>query len=140
MIEKQRKKEARVSEQWDALAEMLGLRDKTFFGGVEHCEFSLEKLSGFLNLGFIIPDYKFNNSPTVEVFFEFGKRAEACGALVMYIGFLESKSRENARLVIEGIKVTSFPDSVSLILDFSQTFHDADEFTASSRLLRAWYD
>lgn len=84
--------------------------------------------------------HKFNYSPSVEIFYEFGKRAEAYGASVEYIGFLEHNSRDNGRLVIDGIKVTAFPDSANLIMDFSQTFHDADEFTAKSNLLRAWYD
>ena len=43
-------------------------------------------------------------------------------------------------LIIEGVKVTDFNDSASLILDFAQAFHSADEFTANSELLRAWYD
>ena len=139
MIEKQNISKI-PSEQWDTVAEILGVKEKTFFGGVERCEFSLKQLFGFIETGFIMPEYKFNSSPTVETFFEFGKRAEAYGASVEYMGFLESKSRDNARLVVEGNEVTSFPDSASLIMDFSQTFHDADEFTTNAELLRAWYD
>ena len=140
MDKKQKIKRTITPEQWDTVAFMLGLKEKDFFGGVEHCEFSLERLTGFLDIGFIELEYKCNNSPTVKTFYKFGKRAEAYGALVGYIGFLESMSRENARLVIDGIKVTAFPDSASLIMDFSQTFHEADEFTTNSELLRAWYD
>ena len=129
-----------MHEQWDAVAKMLGLKDKEFLGGVEHCVFSVGQLSAFLDLDVIKPEYKCNNSPTVETFYEFGKRAEESGASVQYIGFLESKSRDDARLVIDGVEVAEFSDSASLILDFSQTFHDADEFTASAELLRVWYD
>jgi hypothetical protein len=129
-----------MNDQWDAVAEMLGIKENEFSGGVEYCELSVEQLSGLLDMGFIVPEFKFNNSPTIKTFFEFGKRAEACGAAVAYIGFLESKSRKNAQLVIDGIVVIDFNDLPSLILDFSQTFHNADEFTANSELLRAWYD
>ena len=139
MNEKQ-KSCAKTPEQWETVAEILGLKDKAFIGGIESCEFSLEKLSYFLEIGFIRPKYKCNFSPTVETFYEFGKRAEAYGASVEYIGLLESKARDDARLLIDGIKVTRFPDSVKLIMDFSQTFHEADEFTTEPELLRAWYD
>ncbi len=129
-----------MNEQWDIAAEMLGVKDSDFFSGVVNCEFSFEQLSGLINLGIIRLEHKFNNSPAVEIFYEFGKRAAVCGAMVVYIGFLESKLRDNARLVIEGVKVTKFFDSSCLILDFAQTFHGADEFTANAELLRAWYD
>ena len=119
---------------------MLGLKDKPFLGGVESCDITFEQLSTLLDLGVITPGYHYNDSPTVETYFEFGKRAKASGATVIYIGFLESKSRADATLIIEGVKVKNFPDSVSLIMDFSQTFHGADEFTANVELLRAWYD
>ena len=127
-------------ENWKKVSNMLGIQDNDFLGGIERCEFSLEKLSAILELGFITLKHKFNNSPTVETFYEFGKRAEGYGATVDFLGFLESKYRKDARLVVEGVKVTSFSDSANLILDFSQTFHDADEFTANAVLLRAWYD
>jgi len=129
-----------MTEQWHTVADMLGVRTKKFFGGVENCEFSVDILLRILDLGFAKPEYKFNDSPTVKTFLEFGQRAETYGATVEYIGFLESQYRKDAHLVVEGVKVTSFPDSASLVLDFSQTFHDADEFTANSSLLRAWYD
>ena len=129
-----------MNEQWDTAAELLGLKDKTFFGGVEDCEFTVVQLTHLLEIGFVSLSYKFNQSPTVETFYDFGKRAESYGATVTYEGFLESKARDNAHLVIDGIKVTNFSDSAELILDFSQTFHDADEFTANTGLLRAWYD
>jgi hypothetical protein len=126
--------------QWDIVAKMLGLTDKAFSGGIERCDISMEQLTILLDMGFTWFEYKFNNSPTIENFFKFGKLAESCGANITFIGFLESKYRENARIVIEGIKVTNFPDTMTLILNFAQSFHDADEFTANSGLLRAWYD
>jgi len=129
-----------MNEQWDMAAKMLGVKNKDFLGGVENCRFSVGQLSAILDLGIIKPAYKCNNSPTAETFYEFGKKAEESGASVEYIGFLESETRNDARLVIEGIEITKFPDLASLILDFSQTFHDADEFTSNSELLRAWYD
>ena len=129
-----------MPELWEKVAEMLGINNNDFLGGIERCEFPLEKLTAALALGFITPDYKFNNSPTVKTFYEFGKRAEEYGATVEFIGYLESKYRNDARLIVDGVEITAFSDSASLILDFSQTFHDADEFTANSELLRAWYD
>ena len=135
-----KEQKSETSKLWDSAAEMLGLKGKKFFGGTESCEFSLAILSRLLEIGFINPEQKFNYSPTVGTFYEFGKRASAFGAAVEYIGFLESKGRDTARLVIDGIKVTSIPDSARLIMDFSQTFNDADEFTANPELLRAWYD
>ena len=129
-----------MQDQWNIVANMLGLKQKTFFGGVESCKFSVEELSSVLDMGFTKPEQKQNQAPTVETFFNFGKQAVASGAVVEYIGFLESKSRDDARLIIDGIKVTNFPESIDLILEFSQTFHGADEFTAKRDLLRAWYD
>ena len=127
-------------EKWKAVAHMLGLRGKIFLGGVENCEFSLEKLSSILDFGFIERGFKYNYSPTVETYYEFGKRAVLSGASVEYFGILENEYRDDAMLIIEGVKVTDFINSASLILDFAQTFHSADEFTANSELLRAWYD
>ena len=129
-----------MNGKWETVAEMLGISNKTFFGGVERCGFSVDILSRILDIGLAKLEFKFNNSPTVKTFFDFGQRAETYGATVEYIGFLESKYRKDAHLVVEGVKVTSFPDSASLVLDFSQTFHGADEFTANASLLRAWYD
>ena len=140
MSNKERTTELKNNEQWNLVAEMLGLKGHSFFGGIERCDFSVFQLNTILEMGFISPGYRFNNSPTVKTFFEFGKRAEAYGATVVYEGFLESKNRKGALLLIEGVRVTNFSDSVSLILDFSQTFHTADEFTANHELLRAWYD
>jgi len=134
------KEETKVIDPWETIADMLGIKTKKFFGGVEDCEFSVDILSRTIDLGFAKPEFKFNNSPTVKTFLEFGQRAQIYGATVEYIGFLESKYRKDACLVVTGVKVTSFPDSASLVLDFSQTFHGADEFTANSTLLRAWYD
>ena len=127
-------------ERWDKVAELLGVKAKTFSGGVENCEFSVRQLSDTLDLGLVKPEQKYNYSPNVETFFEFGKRAETHGATVEYIGFLESKYRDDARLLVDGIRVTNFSGAVDLILDFAQTFHTADEFTANSEMLRAWYD
>jgi len=129
-----------MTEQWHTVADMLGVRTKAFYGGVENCGFSMDILSRILDLGFAKPEVKFNYSPTIKAFLDFGQRAEVCGATVEYIGFLESKYRKDACLVVTGVKVTSFPNSASLVLDFSKTFRDADEFTVSPELLRAWYD
>ena len=62
------------------------------------------------------------------------------GAKVVLLGFLYSEYRENPLIVIEGIEITDFPDSANLIMEFAESFHDADEFTAKPGLLRAWYD
>ena len=129
-----------IPEHWGKIAAILGIKDNEFMGGVEYCEFSVEQLTAILDLGFISLEYKFNDTPTVEIFYEFGKRAEAHGAVVNFMGFLESEYRKNARLIIEGVKVENFADNANLILDFSQRFHKADEFTANAELLRAWYD
>ena len=129
-----------MNDKWDVAAEMLGLKDMEFFGGVERCDFTLPQLANLIEIGLVSQEHRFNNSPTVRSFLEFGKRAEEYGAKVVYEGFLESKARENARLVVEGVRVTNFIDMVCVVLDFSQSFHNADEFTASAELLRAWYD
>jgi len=125
---------------WNEAADILNLKPKLFFGGVENCEFSLEQLTHIIDIGFLLLDFKFNNSPMVKEFYEFGKRANQLGATIIYIGFLESNYRADALLVITGIKITNFPDSMMLAMDFAQTFHKADEFTANPDLLRAWYD
>ena len=127
-------------ELWENVTDMLGLTDKTFFGGIERCDVTVDQLSYLLEIGFTWPNYRSNESVTIETFFKFGKLAEKHGAKVVFLGFLESKYRKDSRIVIEGIEVTAFPDSASLIMKFAQSFHDADEFTASSEQLRAWYD
>ncbi|MDR1538552.1 MAG: hypothetical protein LBU32_11270 [Clostridiales bacterium] len=132
--------EAKHREQWDEIAALLDVKGKSFFGGVENCEFSVQQLTKLLEYGVISLKHKLNDSPTVETFYEFGKRAAAIGATVEYIGFLESKYLKDYRVTINGVKVTNFPESMNLVLDFAQTFHDADEFTANPQLLRAWYD
>jgi hypothetical protein len=128
------------NELWDKAAKRLGLIDKTFFGGIERCDVTIEQLSYLLEIGFTWPEHRFNESATVETFFKFGKLAEKHGAKVVYISFLESRYRNNPMVVIEGVEVTDFPDSASLIMEFAQSFHGADEFTAEPELLRAWYD
>jgi len=129
-----------MQENWNTVADILGLGKKEFFGGVENCEVSVQNLSTILDMGFIKPEQKMNNSPTVNTFLEFGIKAMAEGSTVKYIGFLESISRKDARLLVDGIIVTNFPKSVDLIMSFAQTFHGADEFTSNHEILRAWYD
>jgi hypothetical protein len=131
---------ANENDKWDKAAELLGLKDKTFFGGVEHCVFTVAQLTEVLGLGVTGLNYKFNQSPTVETFFEFGKKAEATGATVSFGGYLESKDRPDAILSVDEIKITNLPDSARLIMDFSQAFHKADEFTTNKEMLRAWFD
>ena len=97
-------------DTWERAATLLGLTGKKFFGGVENCYVTVEQLSCLLEIGFTWPEYKFNESATVETFFRFGKLAEMLGAKVRYIGFLESKYRNDPMVVIEGIEVTDFPD------------------------------
>lgn len=128
------------NERWSKAAEILGLTGKKFFGGVENCDFTVAQLSALLDLSMTTPDFNANNKPTVGTFLEFGKRAETAGATVLFIGFLESDGRPDAGILVDGVEVTGFPDSASLILDFAQTFHKADEFTANSKLMRAWFD
>ena len=129
-----------IQEKWNTVADILGLRKNEFVGGVEHCEISVQNLSAILDMDFIKPEQRMNNSPTISTFLEFGKKAMIEGATVEYIGFLESVYRKDARLVIEGIKITNFPKSADLIMNFAQAFHGADEFTSNHEILRAWYD
>jgi len=127
-------------KRWKQAAKLLGIDYYSTSLGVDRCRFPLELLPEVIELGFTSFDYKFNYAPTVSTFYEFGKRAVEQGATVHLEGFLESKYRKDARFVVEGIRVTDIPDSARLIMDFAQTFHDADEFTANPELLRAWYD
>jgi len=129
-----------TNDNWDKAVEILGLKGETFFGGVERCDFTVAQLSKLLSLGLTALDYKFNESPTVKTFLEVGMQAEAVGATVTYGGFLESKGRPGARAVVDSIKITNFPDSAILIMEFSQAFHKADEFTTNAEVLRAWFD
>jgi len=130
----------RTPEEWNKAAEILGIKQNDFSGGIERCEFTVAQLTAVLDLGFISLTHKYNDAPNVETYYNFGKRAEAQGATMLYEGYLESQYRDGSRLIIEGVKVTDFYDKVDLILEFSQNFHDADEFTANAELLRAWYD
>ena len=124
---------------WKKVTKLSGAGNRVSLG-VERCLVSIDKLPNIMELGFSSLDHKFNDSPTVAVFYEFGKRAAKYGATVHFEAFLESQYREDSRLVIEGIRVTNFPESAKLIMDFAQTFHSADEFTAKPELLRAWFD
>jgi hypothetical protein len=132
--------EVKHRENWDIAASLLGVKDHHTPGGVEDCEFSVQQLSELLELGVISLEHRFNNSPTVETFYKFGKMAAAVGATVAYIGILEPKCRVDYRAAIEGVRVTNFPESINLVLDFAQTFHTADEFNVKLQQLRAWYD
>jgi len=129
-----------MNDRWDKAAEILNLKGKTFFGGVENCDFTVAQLFELLELDMTSLDFKFNQSPTVETFLEVGKLAEAVGATVSFSGFLESKGRPDARVVVSSITITRFPDSAGLIMKFSQAFHRADEFTTNREMLRAWFD
>jgi len=129
-----------TNDNWDKAAEILGIKGEAFFGGVENCDFSVTQLSELLSLGLTALDNKFNESPTVKTFLEIGTKAEAAGAAVTFSGFLESKYRHDARAVVDSIKITNFPDSANLIMEFSQAFHQADEFTTNAEVLRAWFD
>jgi len=125
--------------KWKQVAQLVCAENEDFYD-VERCLFSIDKLPAIMDLGFSSLVHRFNQSPTVGVFYEFGKRAVELGATVHFEAFLESRYRKDSRLVIEGIRVTNFPESAKLIMDFAQTFHHADEFTAKPELLRAWYD
>jgi len=125
--------------KWKQVAQLVCAENEDFYD-VERCLVSVDKLPAIIELGFSSLEHRFNQSPTVAVFYEFGKRAAEIGATVYLEAFLESRYRKDSRLVIEGVRVTNFPESAKLIMDFAQTFHRADEFTAKPKLLRAWYD
>ena len=129
-----------TNNNWNKAVEILGIKGEAFFGGVEKCDFTVAQLSELLSLGLTAPDDKFNESPTVKTFLEIGTQAEAAGATVTFSGFFESRFRPDARAVVDSIKITSFPDSANLIMEFSQAFHRADEFTTNAEVLRAWFD
>ena len=129
-----------MNDEWSKAVDILNLKGKEFLGGIESCDFTVAQLSELLDLGLTKLDYKFNDAPTVKTFLEVGKLAEVVGATVSFIGFLESKGRPSARAVVEGIKITNFPDSARLAMEFSQAFHQADEFITNKEMLRAWFD
>ena len=126
--------------------ELLGLPAETveydfekrtgWFGGT-YCidNVNVRLLKQLLDEKFIDPNENQNYSPNTLEFYDFLKKHPN----FTVFGYAVSSDRDDYRVTIEGItckNVTSDKD----LLDFSNMFHDADEFEVAKTYCRAWYD
>ena len=116
-------------------------------GGCEFFEdLTLDKLAQLLEGGFANPQQIQNISPTIQEFYEFGKKFQNLGYEAFFIGYVVSPDREDYRTSIKGIQLSLeaetidsriYADFLSAFKRFAQT---ASEKDISSRLLYAWWD
>ncbi len=116
-------------------------------GGCEFFEdLTLNKLAQLLEEGFANPQETQNNSPTIQEFYEFGKKFQNLGYEQFFIGYVVSPDREDYRTSIDAIQLSLesetidsriYADFVSAFKRFAQT---ADETDISLKLLYAWWD
>ena len=104
-------------------------------GGTESfVELTIDELKILLDEGFIDPDGRYNEAPTTMDFYAFMERHPDITAH----GYLVSPGRDDYRMVIDGLDYLGDP-SREFIIDFLDTFKDADEIFMDEDGLYCWY-
>lgn len=113
--------------------------EQNYHGGIRYFEkLDLATAASLLQKGYLSVDERQNNSPTVGEILEFCTTHELAKDWMLH-GYAVSRNRADTRVSIEGIDgIGSF--SVDTIIDFSQLFHDADEFHIDRTSVHCWYD
>lgn len=115
--------------------EILKVKESDYlYGLADFTNLDLETLDKLIENKFIELKFKFNSSPTVEYFRQFMLKHP----IFKCFGHV-SRRRDDYSVVITGIEAYDIKDKDAL-LDFAIQFRLADEFEASEKYCRAWYD
>lgn len=95
-----------------------------------------ETFKKLLENGFIDLDECYNNSPPIGEYKELLERYK--GEKIYLHGYIVSPERSDYGLIVEGIE--AFSTDKEFIIEFSNLFHDADEFECKDGYQRCWYD
>ncbi len=106
----------------------------------------MDQLEKLLKEGFAYPQEKQNFSPTIEQFYELGKKCVAKSYNPVFIGYAISPEREDYRTSIEGIEVRLETELIQSRIDFNlrdefeKFAQSADEIDINFSVLYAWWD
>lgn len=116
-------------------------------GGYEHFEdLSLEQLAQLLEKNFAHPEEAHNYSPTIQEFYDFGKKSQALGFNPVFTGYVISPDRKDYRTSISGIDIKVDVEEIELEIDaslmweFENFARKADDKIINYWRLYAWWD
>lgn len=99
---------------------------------------SLETLQQILQEGYTTPSAKFNATPSVSSFIEFGQRCQRNGVTATFDG-IAFADKQAPDLVIDAITVIGVKD-LDFAGEFVQFVRGCDELEINSQQLYAWWD
>lgn len=105
----------------------------------ERIEIDYPKLKALRLLGLVRGYEAQNNSPSVDEFLEFCETNNVTGKEVIFEAYIVT-NREDARVIVEGIRLNPILTSNEVKKNFIKSFHHADEFEAYDENYRAWWD
>ena len=120
------------------------LEPDEMFGGVAHfgsgnyCAgplLTIDKAKQLINDGFLDPEDVQNYNPTAKEFVDFCSQYPQ----VKMHGYVVSSQRDDCRVTIEGLECQN-DITEQLIIDFSNKFNDADNFSVDENNLFCWWD
>lgn len=136
--------------------EQVNERDKLLFGtafnmqnypgGLRYFDIPIETVEVLVEKGYLSPDGRKNNSPTVSEFIKFCK--DHADIKWYFHGFAVSPVRGDTEIVVEGIHSPAVDlkiyESCEPLIecrdDFSKSFANADELVTKAQYLWCWYD
>jgi len=121
------------------------LTDKDYLGGVVRFdEITIPTAQRLIELGYLEPTERQNESPTAETMIEWGKKwNDKYGLPIVFVhGYVVSHKREDCRITLEGIRCfwLGLPNLREMIDDFINQFRNADEFSYDEEHGFCWWD
>lgn len=124
-----------TEEQDKERKELCGVDDKNFFGGCSRFEgMNAKTLQLLVDKGYADPEDNQNGSTTLGEYLEFMKEHPRFKAH----GYIISNDREDRRITVEGLEARNV--TIKEIVAFTELDRCADEFEATQKYCRSWWD
>lgn len=124
-----------TDEQDQERYNLLGVSAANGFGGCTNFKFiNVQTLKELVKKGYLDPEDKQNDAPTVGEFIKFMEKYPEFEAH----GYIIDNKREDRRISIEG--VSGCPQSEEAKEAFEEMFLNADEFNIEDDEYYCWYD
>lgn len=103
---------------------------------------TLDQVETLIEEGYLDPDGRQNNSPTVFEFYEWGRQHEhSFDITVRLTGYMVGPERTDTRITLTAIEVVGEPTIDDRVVShFGSEFDDADALQLSDEHLIAWWD
>lgn len=119
----------------EAVCQLMNLKVPTSGDTYLSMDFTYDQLLTLIELGAADPLDQQNNAPPIYEFVDFFK---PYANEVSFEGYIIFPPRSDARVSIEGFNFSAADEAERLKV--INRFHDADEFDADTRSIRAWWD